>query len=410
MQKILLVIKNEIYMVVSRRSYWLTLLLIPAVSFVVLMVIGNARQEEQPSPVTEFFSTETQASLDGLVDESGIVHSIPDAYQDVLRTYPDEPTARTALEAGEISSYYLIPADYLESGQVIVYRTDFNPLGGISQSDSVDQTITQNLLASQPDLERRFMSPMDLQVTYLQEQQPRHESDSMANFYLPYVVAFLFYFIIFSSASLMLNSITAEKQNRVVEVLMTSMTPAQMLTGKIIALGVLGLAQTLVWSTAGLIFLNLSRQMFDLSAAFQLPPSILAWGVLYFLLGYAVNASLMAGVGALVPNLRESSQATLVVILPMLVPLMMIGVLTESPNGAFSVGMSLFPLTAPVAMMARMAATDVPLWQVGLSVVLLAATAVLTVRAVAGMFRAQTLLSGQAFNLKLFFLSLAGRA
>jgi ABC-2 type transport system permease protein len=207
----------------------------------------------------------------------------------------------------------------------------------------------------------------------------------------------------------MLSSITNEKQNRVLEILMVSITPIQMLTGKIIGLGIAGLLQTLVWSGAGFALLRLSGQTFNIPSAFQLPASILAWGVVFFILGYAVYASLMAGVGALVPNLREASQATTVLIIPLIIPLIFISVLIGNPNGTLAIVLSLFPLTAPVTMMTRLAAGTVPDWQPALAAVLLAATAVLIVRAVAGMFRAQTLLSGQSFNLRRFFAALAGK-
>jgi ABC-2 type transport system permease protein len=202
------------------------------------------------------------------------------------------------------------------------------------------------------------------------------------------------------SASYLLSSITKEKENRVLEILMVSLAPRQMLVGKMIALGLVGLLQMSLWIGTGYTLLRLSGRTFSLPAAFQLPLSFLLWGIVFFLLGYAVYASLMASLGALVPNLREASQATFVVILPLLVPLMLIGVLIEDPNGALATGLSLFPLTAPVVMMTRLAAGRVPLWQLFLSAGLLVITVVLLVRAVAGMFRAQVLLSGQPLSLR----------
>jgi ABC-2 type transport system permease protein len=89
--------------------------------------------------------------------------------------------------------------------------------------------------------------------------------------------------------------------------------------------------------------------------------------------------------------------------------MMMISVIVEEPHGALAVGLSLFPLTAPVTMMTRLSAGDVPVWQVLLSVAILAATAVFIVRGVARLFRAQTLLTGQKFQLRLLFAALAGR-
>jgi len=130
----------------------------------------------------------------------------------------------------------------------------------------------------------------------------------------------------------------------------------------------------------------------------------------YFLLGYAMYASLMAGLGAMVPNLREASQATCVVILPLIIPLFFINALIGQPGSTLSVVLSLFPLTSPVAMMTRLATGSVPWWQPFLAAVLQGLTALLIVKSVAGMFRAQYLLTGQAFNVKLFLKALVGKA
>jgi ABC-2 type transport system permease protein len=157
--------------------------------------------------------------------------------------------------------------------------------------------------------------------------------------------------------------------------------------------------------------LNLSGQTFKLPSSINLPVSFLVWGLVFFLLGYAVYASLMAGLGALAPNLREASQATFVLTLPLMIPLFLSStVFMRAPNGAIAIVLSLFPLSAPVAMMARLSAGGVTWWHPWLALVLLAGTAVLIVRLVAGMFRAQALLSGQAFNLKAYFRALAGKA
>ena len=190
---------------------------------------------------------------------------------------------------------------------------------------------------------------------------------------------------------------------------MVSVTPRQLLTGKIVGLGLVGLLQVVTWVGTGRILLARSGTTFNLPIAFQLPTSFLIWGLVFFLLGYAVYASLMAGLGALVPNLREASQATIMVIFPLMIPMFLNSILINEPDSLMSVFMSLFPLTSPVAMMTRLDFGGVPPWQILLAAVLLAGTAVFVVRAVARMFHAQTILSGQSFSRKLFFNTLFGR-
>jgi ABC-2 type transport system permease protein len=237
----------------------------------------------------------------------------------------------------------------------------------------------------------------------------QRDTNNWLTFFLPYAITFLFYIVILSASSLLLNSITNEKQNRVMEILMTSVTPTQMLTGKIIALGLAGLLQTVVWLGAGILMLRYSGSAFALSSAFQLPITVLIWGIIFFILGYSLYASLMAGIGALVPNMREASQLTTIVILPMVVPLIFITTLIQSPDSPLSMFLSLFPFTSPVSMMTRISASTVPFWQIAISIILLAATAVLLVRACAGLLRAQNLLSGRTVTAKDFLRALAGK-
>ena len=119
--------------------------------------------------------------------------------------------------------------------------------------------------------------------------------------------------------------------------------------------------------------------------------------------------ALMAGIGALVPNLRESGSATVVVVIPLVIPLMFITSLAEEPNGLISIILSIFPLTAPVTMMARLSAVVVSAWQIAVSIVLQILTAWFLVRAAAGLFRGQILLSGQPLTLKKFLRALVGK-
>jgi ABC-2 type transport system permease protein len=413
MHKTFLVLKNEFISVVMRRSFWLTLILLPAVSFIVLMVVSALQKSPEASkvanPVLQMFSAPPAPTLEGYVDLSGLVRAIPPDYSGRLTAYSSQAEAERALQAGDIQAYYVIAADYLQTGQVIYVRLDYNPIGGMQQSSVIQQVLAYNLLNGNMELAQRLSSPFDLEVVYLSN-QPQRDPGSLLTFFLPYIVTVLFYGIILNTSSLMLSSVTTEKQNRVLEILMTSLQPTQLLAGKIIALGLAGLLQTVIWSGASYGLLLLSGRTFNLPDSFSLPPQILLWGVLFFLLGYAIYGSLMATIGALVPNLREASQATTVVMLPMIVPLVLITVLIQKPNSALAIGLSLFPLTAPVSMMTRLAAGSVPLWQLLLAVLLLALTAWFLVRAAAGMFRAQTLLSGQEFKLKILFRALIGKA
>lgn len=412
MSRTWLVFRNELITVIFRRSFLFTLFLLPLISTIIFGVAANFQAKagaNTPNPVTQFFSPPEKKLAEGFVDQSGIIQKVPDDLQLALLPFGNEAAAKAALTDGKIGAYYLIPADYLQTGKLTYVRNDFNPMGGLAQTSEIKHTLDFNLLKGNVTLLAQADYSGEMDVHYL-NQQPERNPDSAVTFFVPYAILLLFYMVILTSSSLMFSSITQEKKNRMLEILMTSMKPVEMLTGKIVALGVVGLLQTVVWFGTGFILLRLSGSSFNLPVAYQLPPSILLWGVIFFVGGYAIYASLMAGVGALVPSMRDGSSVTTVIIIPLMIPLFLLNSLIQMPNGGLAVGLSLFPLTAPMAMMTRLAAATVPLWQLGLAVVLLFATAWLAIRSVAGMFRAQNLLSGQAFSFKIFVRALIGKA
>jgi ABC-2 type transport system permease protein len=222
----------------------------------------------------------------------------------------------------------------------------------------------------------------------------------------------LLYMSFMINANLLAESVSSEKENRTIEILMVSISPRQMLIGKIVALGAAGLVQIIVWVGTALILINLGGQTLALPEGFTIPASILVWGVVFYLLGYAVYGSLMAGVGALTSRMKDASQASFLILSPLMVGYMigLLAPLAEETQGLLPVVLSMFPLTAPVLMMMRLTDGSVPLWQLLLSAALMLATAYLIVRAVAAMFHAQNLLSGQPFSPKRFFRALLGRA
>jgi ABC-2 type transport system permease protein len=422
MNKTILVLRHEIYSLVSRFSFWFGVFGIPILGFLILGGVelinrnqggetGNALAPLQE--VSQVFSQEEDLRPQGFVDRSGLVKDFPVGFpSNELIAYTKENEAKIHLQDGTISAYFVIPQDYLQSGQVIVYSEEYNLINTESRSNDLALLLSYNLLSGDDDLARAIRNPIgqvERSNTDPIAAGAERNRDDMWYFFLPYGVMMLFYISIMGSAGLLLNSVAKEKENRIMEVLLVSTEPIKILMGKITGLGLVGLFQVVIWLASSLTLLTLSGRSFPIPTSAQLPPSIAAWGVLFFILGYLVYATLMAGVGALVPNLREASQATMIVIIPLMIPLFIISALIESPNSPIAVGLSLFPLTAPTTMMLRLAATNVPLWQPLVAAAGLVVTAFLVIRAVAGMYRAQTLLSGQPFKVKRFFLALAGK-
>lgn len=412
MKKTMLVLVNEAITVISRPSFWFAAVGIPLIGAVIYAVVGEiSKNASTVSIVSQVFTGSQDIKPEGYVDLSGLIKTLPDSIRPgSLVAFPDEATARMALGKGEIGAIYIVPANYIQEGDLTYIRPDFNPLATAGDQSSLFRWVLRvNLAGGDITLANLMDGPLHLHDTSLAPNATPDENNVLA-FWAPYAITLIFYFLIMGSASLLLSSISKEKENRVMEILMTSVTPRQLLTGKILGLGIIGLGQTLLWLGTVVLLMNLSGKTFKLPSNINFPPSFLVWGLVFFLLGYAVYASLMAGLGALAPNLREASQVTFVIMMPMIIPLFLSStVFMQDPNGPIATGLSLFPLSAPVAMMARLSAGGVPWWQPILAAALLAGSSVVIVRAVANMFRSQALVSGQTFKTKTYFSALFGR-
>jgi ABC-2 type transport system permease protein len=209
--------------------------------------------------------------------------------------------------------------------------------------------------------------------------------------------------MILVSASLMINAVGKDKDNKTIEILLTSAKPMDLFLGKLLGHGAASLLQMAAWGGGLVLIMNLGGNSVSFLEGLQLPTQVIALGLPYFILGFFLYGSLMAGVGALAPNMREGSQSSFIITLPLIFLMLMINQLVGQPNSTLTAFLSIFPLTSSVVMMTRLAIGSVPLWQIALSLTVLIVTVVFIVRGVSNLFSSQTLLSGEKFKMKTFF-------
>jgi len=405
MNKTFLVLRHEIVTTLSRKTFLIQAFGIPLLGVLIFLFLGIPKSGK---PVGKAPSDKS-SQIRGYVDHAGLVKEIPpDVPPGVLVPYPDEASARQALKSKKIDGYYIIPADYVEKGDLFYIDPEMR-LPDAGKSWAMRQTLFSSLLGQDRKLIEQARHPMDVEVKPLAPQKESRDLNNPLVFYIPYISSLIFYALIMISASLILYSMVMEKKNQVMEIMLQSVTPRQMLKGKVFGLGLVGILQALVWLGIGFILMHLSTRNARFPGMFLPSYSIILWGLVFFLLGYTVYASLIAGLGVLASNIQEASQSMIVVIWPLIVPLLFQALLIKQPSSPFSIGLSLFPLTAPVAMMTRLAAVDVPFWQPLLASLLMLFTSFLVIRAVAGIFHAGILLSGQPFSVRRYVRALLGR-
>lgn len=220
-----------------------------------------------------------------------------------------------------------------------------------------------------------------------------------------YAGSFVLYMVILIYAVSVMRSVLEEKTSRVVEVVLSSLRPWQLLLGKVLGVGAVGLTQLTVWAVVGTGFAALGlpgmmarRPGFaQLAAAprFLPGPAFFAQFVVFFLGGYFIYAALYAAVGAMCSSDEEAQQAQFPLMLLILVPVFALMGVIESPNAPASVVLSLIPFFSPFLMFARAAGGAAPAWQVALSVLLMGVT-VLAVAWVGGrIYRVGILMTGK---------------
>ena len=412
MKKTVLVMLHEIRTSLRRKSFVIMALGLPLALGVVAVIMMTVNRDGSTATASATAGTVDagQEMAEGYVDHGGLIRVLPD---DIpagwLTEYPNEAAAQAALEAGQIVGYYLIPADYVESGNITHVRRTYSPLSDRASTAGIEWILLANLV---PDLElaAAVRQPLDVQVTALAQAGAQTDEDNWIVELLPTLMAVILYMAIILPSGTLVNAVTDEKKNRVMEVLMSSISSEQMLTGKILAIGLLGLLQLALWMGVLLMVVRFGGRPLDIPAGFTVPTQLVVWAFVYALLGYAMYGAQMAGVGALAPDVKDTRSVSFIVLAPIIVVYVFLVAIVLAPDGPFALAMSLFPLTSPVAMIARMTQTTVPLWQAVLAAALQLLTAIWIVRLVARLFHAQHLLSGQPFSVASYYRALLGRA
>ena len=244
----------------------------------------------------------------------------------------------------------------------------------------------------------------------INEDGGREKTDSAINLVVGMVFALIIYFFIFMYGSQVMRGVIEEKTNRIIEVIISSVKPFQLMMGKIIGIALVGLTQFLLWVVLTLGIVGVFQasmggtvaesntqeieqvaqmvQTDDLAAQNDGPNKVvelmtavydlnytkmISMFVFYFLFGYLLYAAMFAAVGAMVDNETDSQQFMLPITVPMIVSIVVAQFIAQSPNGPVSFWFSQIPFTSPVSMMIR-APHEIPGWEIALSMVLLVAT------------------------------------
>ena len=421
MKNMLHIIRNEITTTLGRPSYLLLTVGIPVAGILVFTAITLIKGDSaDTSAVPDSQPGSSELAVEGYVDHAGLIESHPpDISADTLLPFPDETSAGEALEAGEIDSYYIISEDYVKSGNIYIVQPEISPFSKWNQDWIIRWTLLYNLAGQDAELASMIWNPTDLQTTNLTAiaaaetgevgecTTPGYTCDSNPLIrMLPLFVLILFFIFISTGSGLLLRSVSSENQNRTMETLLLSVRPREMLGGKVIGLGLVALLQMALWFGTAFVILRIGGSTLNLPPGFSLPVSLLVWAFVLFIGGYAIDASLMAGLGALVPDIKAGSQVSFIIMLPLMVGyiISVMPPVQDAPHGLLPTVLSIFPFSAPTVMMFRLTVGGVPTWQLIASALILTVCAIGAVWLAGRAFRVGMLRYGQKLNWRKMFL------
>lgn len=298
----------------------------------------------------------------------------------VVAAEPDaEAQARTLdarVLAGEIDSWIRVDAESLAAGNV-AYRAESvsNFLTQRRLERALSEAFAATRLAAEGYDAARVVEltrPVDL-TTLKVTAEGTSEEEGMSGFLLAYLLFFLLYLVVAIYGGLVMNGVLEEKSSRIVEVLLATTTPKELLYGKLFGIGAAGLTQLAVWMAALAVVTApgvASALAFGAGTIPQVAPSVLVHFLFHFLLGFFLFAAMYAAIGAATNSVQEAQPLTGIVVPFLIAPMLFMVTVINDPDSTLAVVLSLIPTFTPLLMMLRIAVKSPPAWQIALGYVL----------------------------------------
>lgn len=355
-----------------------------------------------------------QSSAFGLIDDADVVNRALFEPRDGLPVwsangsdvllYEDRDEANRDLGSGRLRALYIVPADYLESGEVRAIQSEKTPL--LSMRGTTIEPMLRSLLRKsllegrlEAEVQARVLSPAYFirgrlgpggdEVTDLNE-----ALDLLVRTTIPLFLGVLLLTALLSASGYLVQTVSSDKESKIVEILLSSVAPEEILAGKLLGLGAAGLVQFAVWSSM-VVFVALTASA-ALAAVVTVPWAALSVAPVLFVLGYLFLGSLMLATAALGANAAESQKLTMGWALLAIVPLMVLVILLEEPHGIAGRVLTWIPFTSPLTVIIRLAvdAAGIAWWEVVGAIAVLLLSTWLSIRIGARLFRVGFLLTG----------------
>jgi len=390
MNKTLLILRHEFLHTIKRKGFITMTLIVPLVALLAIGVIQLVSGIAKPT---------VEITTIGYVDESGGFQQYTSQGNITLVRFDTPEDATKAMVNNDIKEYFVIPSNYVSTGVINRYTLEKQIAAPPATTTAIKNFISSNLLAGKvpPATIDLIEAPLNLVTTRLTETGTvALEQGGFGNLIIPGAFSLLLLLAIIFSSTYLLQGLVEEKENRLIEILLSSVSARQLLTGKVLGIGAAGLAQVGVWVISMPLLLSLASSTFGgFIGTIQLPANFLVLAVVYFILGYSFFAVLSASIGAISSNSREGQQLIAIFTLPLLIPLWFMSLLMFFPNNPIWVVLTILPITAPVEVMLRLGISDIPAWELAASIAVLGLSIIGVLLLTIRVFRTYLLMYGK---------------
>jgi ABC-2 type transport system permease protein len=381
MNKTFLIFRHEFLHTLSRRGFIIMTLIVPLLALLGIGAYHIISGAIKPS---------VEITRIGYVDTVGGFSQDTSQGKIELQPFESVDKANLGLTNKEIKGYIVISQDYLNTGMMNYYTLEKQLTPPNDISSAIKNFLSSNLLSGKvpPSTIALIEAPLNMISVRLTEAGAvSPEQGGFSNLLVPGLFSLLLYLSIIFSSSYLIQGLGDEKENRLIEVLLSSVSVRELLVGKVLGLGAAGLVQVVIWVISTPFIVGLaSSSIGGFFVSLKVEPSFLILCLVYFILGYLLFATISMAVGAVSPSAREGQQFATIFTLPAVAPLWFASAIMLFPGNPVWVALTIFPITAPVTLMLRFGSTAVPAWQITASVIVLAVTIVggmlLTVRVV----------------------------
>jgi ABC-2 type transport system permease protein len=350
MGKIMIVAKREYLKMVKNKAFWFATLLIPFFMVVVIAISTASEQSLQDQLDSVVNGTKTIYVLDesGLVDQK-LLEATPN-----ISIAQDYQAGVAAVKDKQADVFIFYPADILQTNQIDIVSQDLGVFSNGLYNAFAQNLLKQNILAGINDPKKIELFNANLSINTTLYNNGVQVPAGFERFILPAVsIGIYFLFVSIASAQL-LQSVSEEKENRMIEIVLSVIKPKDLILGKIIGEVSAILTQLFVLLGLALVILKLSNTSLPIDlASVQLDPLQILLAIFYLFAGLCIMAFTMVGVGAAMPSYREANSFSAVFIMLSIFPIYFFTFILAQPSGPLAIGLSYFPYTSPMILMLR---------------------------------------------------------